>query len=58
MSNNLFPDIKLSDFDYFLPKDRIALYPLEERDLSKLLCADIGEAKIDDYHFSDIVNLI
>ena len=58
MSNNLFPDIKLSDFDYFLPKDRIALYPLEERDLSKLLFADIGEAKIDDYHFSDIVNLI
>ena len=26
--------MKLSEFDYFLPKGRIAKYPLEERDSS------------------------
>jgi len=34
------PDIDLNEFDYDLPKDRIALFPLEERDQSKLLVAD------------------
>ena len=32
-----FPDLSLSDFGYDLPEDRIARYPLEKRDSSKLL---------------------
>jgi len=32
-----FPDLSLSDFGYDLPENRIARYPLEKRDSSKLL---------------------
>jgi len=31
------PDINLEDYNYKLPEERIAQYPLEERDSSKLL---------------------
>lgn len=31
------PNINISDYNYELPEERIARYPLEERDLSKLL---------------------
>lgn len=34
---SLIPDIKISDFDYELPAEHIATYPLQERDQSKLL---------------------
>lgn len=40
---NLIPDIKISDFDYDLPPERIAKYPLPERDQSKLLVYKDGE---------------
>src|ERR1035438_4119001 len=40
---NKIPDIDLRDYDYPLPPDRIAQYPLENRDDSKLLiCTDDG----------------
>ena len=29
--------LSISDFDYFLPEEKIAVYPLAERDQSKLL---------------------
>ena len=31
------PDLRINDFDYNLPTGRIAQYPLEDRDASKLL---------------------
>ncbi len=31
-------EISISDFDYKLPEDRIAIHPMPERDASKLLC--------------------
>jgi S-adenosylmethionine:tRNA ribosyltransferase-isomerase len=33
-------DLKISDFDYELPENRIAQYPVKERDASKLLIFD------------------
>lgn len=36
------PEIKISDFRYELPDERIAKYPLEERDASKLLIYNKG----------------
>jgi len=35
--------IKISDYTYELPEDRIALHPLAERDQSKLLVYQEGE---------------
>ncbi len=52
------PDIDLNEFDYDLPKDRIALFPLEERDQSKLLVADCKSKKIDHSVFSNISSYI
>lgn len=34
--------IKIEDYNYPLPEEKIALYPLPERDMSKLLVADNG----------------
>ena len=39
----MIPDIKIKDFDYPLPDDRIAKYPLPERDASKLLIYKGGQ---------------
>ncbi|GHV34490.1 S-adenosylmethionine:tRNA ribosyltransferase-isomerase [Bacteroidia bacterium] len=39
--------IKISDFDYPLPEEKIAFYPLPERDMSKLLVYRKGEIKQD-----------
>jgi S-adenosylmethionine:tRNA ribosyltransferase-isomerase len=36
-------DIKIEGFDYFLPEEKIALYPLSERDSSKLLVYKNGD---------------
>ena len=33
----MIPDIRIEDYNYSLPEDRIAKYPLGERDASKLL---------------------
>jgi len=53
---NLFANIKSNDLTYCLPENRIAKYPLERRDLSKLLCYNRG--KIESWHFSDIPSLL
>ncbi len=44
--------IRVSDYNYHLPQDRIALHPLSERDESKLLVFKMG--KIFNRHFTDL----
>jgi S-adenosylmethionine:tRNA ribosyltransferase-isomerase len=46
--------MKLSDFDYQLPKELIAQYPLPERDSARLLVVDRGSGKIEHKIFKDI----
>jgi S-adenosylmethionine:tRNA ribosyltransferase-isomerase len=42
-------DIRIADYTYSLPEDRIAKYPLAERDMSKLLVYDNGSISEDIY---------
>jgi S-adenosylmethionine:tRNA ribosyltransferase-isomerase len=46
------PPINISDYDYPLPSDRIAMHPVSERDDSKLLVCSDG--KITDSYFSNV----
>ena len=52
----MIPSIHIEDYNYNLPDDRIAKYPLAERDASKLLRYKDG--KVDEYLFRDIHNLL
>lgn len=52
----MIPKIKIEDFSYPLPEDRIAKYPLEKRDTSKLLIYNKG--KIVDDNFSKLDNYL
>jgi S-adenosylmethionine:tRNA ribosyltransferase-isomerase len=49
-------DIRISDFTYSLPDERIAQHPLADRDKSKLLLYRNGD--IQDHTFQDIANLL
>ena len=49
-------DLKLSDYEYTLPEDRIAKFPLEKRDDSKLL--HYKNSEIDHLQFSGLPKLI
>jgi S-adenosylmethionine:tRNA ribosyltransferase-isomerase len=49
-------EIRIEDFDYTLPEDRIALFPLEQRDASKLLLYKEGE--INSLRFEDLPSVI
>ncbi|MBQ0056501.1 MAG: S-adenosylmethionine:tRNA ribosyltransferase-isomerase [Bacteroidales bacterium] len=51
-------DIKISCYDYELPDHRIAKYPLEVRDQSKLLVYDCGEKSIDERHFFNLPEIV
>jgi len=42
-------DISINDYDYFLPEEKIAFFPLEERDQSKLLIYKNGKINEDIY---------
>lgn len=48
--------IRIEDYDYPLPDERIARYPLAERDHSKLLCLQ-GD-RISEHHFYDLPELL
>lgn len=49
-------NLLIADFDYDLPKERIAYYPVEQRDKSKLLVYENGQ--ITDACFSDLPNFL
>ncbi len=50
MMNNDPRNIKISDYDYPLPDERIAKFPLEKRDHSKLLVYNRGEISHTQFH--------
>lgn len=50
-------DIRISDFDYHLPEDRIPLHPIEKRDECKLLL-HTGIGKIYHRKFSELPDLL
>lgn len=54
----MIPEIKLSDYDYNLPKSRIAAYPATNRDESKLLYYNVSSENINSYKFRDIATLL
>jgi S-adenosylmethionine:tRNA ribosyltransferase-isomerase len=47
--------MKLSDFNYNLPKELIAQYPLKERDNARLLVLDRNQGTIEHRVFKDII---
>lgn len=49
-------ELLLSDFDFDLPLDRIAQFPLKDRASSRLL--HVMPDRLEDWHFRDIVNLL
>lgn len=50
--------MKVSDFDFDLPKELIAQTPLQKREVSKLLVVDRKNQTITDKHFYDIVDYL
>jgi len=50
------PKIDLSEYEYTLPDERIAKFPLEKRDASKLL--HVQDGKIEHLHFYDLPDLL
>lgn len=50
--------LKLSDFDYNLPKELIARYPLKERDKARLLVLDRKTGKIEHRIFKDFIDYV
>ncbi len=50
--------MKVKDFDFELPKEKIAQHPSEKRDHSKLLVVNRESKTLDDRHFYDIVDLL
>lgn len=50
------PQVSISEYDYVLPEDRIALYPTNQRNESKLL--HFNRSEISHHQFSEISDLI
>lgn len=50
--------MKVSDFNYELPKELIAQHPLERRDLSRLMVLDKYNQKIEHKVFTDIIDYL
>lgn len=52
----MIPQIRIEDYNYSLPEERIAKYPLERRDSSKLLMYKDGE--VSDYTFTSLPDIL
>ena len=52
----MIPEIHIEDYNYLLPDERIAKYPLSQRDASKLLC--YKDKVISQNRFSDISQIL
>jgi S-adenosylmethionine:tRNA ribosyltransferase-isomerase len=52
----MIPEIHIEEYNYPLPDERIAKYPLEKRDSSKLLCYRDGE--ITQYKFTALPEVL
>ena len=50
--------MKLSDFNYDLPKNLLAEFPSENRDESRLMVIDRKTQKIEHYQFKDLIDFI
>ncbi|OGY88784.1 MAG: tRNA preQ1(34) S-adenosylmethionine ribosyltransferase-isomerase QueA [Candidatus Komeilibacteria bacterium RIFCSPLOWO2_01_FULL_45_10] len=50
--------MKLSNFDYYLPKELIAQQPVSPRDSSRLMVVDRRKKKIEHKHFYDIFDYL
>jgi len=48
--------LKLADFDYSLPKERIAQFPLKQRDRARLMVVDRAKKTIEHRLFTDVVD--
>ena len=46
----------LSDYDYLLPEENIAQYPLDSRDQSKLMVLNCDNNKTEHKQFTDIID--
>lgn len=57
----MIPDLHISDYDYPLPEERIAKYPLPQRDGSKLLCCKRlgpGKFSLEDKIFRELPQVV
>lgn len=52
----MIPSIRIEDYNYDLPESRIAKYPLDERDASKLL--RYRDGVVDEFIFKDLPGLL
>ena len=52
----MIPEIHIEDYNYPLPDERIAKYPLPERDSSKLL--HYSKGRVDEFVFRDLPDLL
>ena len=50
--------LKLTDFDYVLPKELIAQYPLKQRDSARLLVLNRAKSTIEHRVFKDIIDYL
>jgi len=50
--------MKLSDFDYTLPEELIAQYPLKKRDAARLMVVDLEKGEIEHCVFKDVARYL
>jgi len=54
----MFQVMKTSDFDYYLPQELIAQFPIEPRDKSRLMVLNRGDSSIEHSIFCDITGYL